>query len=69
MLRQEKMALPTLVHIIEEGEDDYSCGGIKQDSEKGNKWMKQRQKHPGGESWPVEDKTCLESVQRRVSDS
>lgn len=41
VLRQEKMALPTLVHIIEEGEDDYSCGGIKQDSEKGNKWMKQ----------------------------
>lgn len=28
------MVLPALVHIIEEGKDDYSCTGIKQDSEK-----------------------------------
>lgn len=33
------MALPALVHIIEEHEDDYSCTGIKQDSER-RKWMK-----------------------------
>lgn len=34
VFRQEKMALPALVHIIEEPEDDYSCGGIKQDERK-----------------------------------
>lgn len=31
VLRRQKMTLPALVHIIEEPEDDYSCGGIKQE--------------------------------------
>lgn len=68
VFRREKMALPALVHIIEEPEDDYSCTGIKQEPEKENGCINW-QKHPGGESWPGKDKTCLESVQRRVSDS
>lgn len=34
VFRRKKLVLPALVHIIEEREEDYSCTGIKQDSEK-----------------------------------
>lgn len=61
VFRWEKMALPALVHITEKRKDNYSCTGIKEDSEKEENGWSNWQKHLGGGCWPVKDKTCFVS--------